>query len=54
MGETADGGTYRDWPDDHNSHTIKVVVDTDEFVMESNENNNEKTISKSAPVIYVI
>jgi len=37
------------WKNDRNSHTIKVKVDYGEWIDESDENNNEKTISKDAP-----
>jgi hypothetical protein len=37
------------WPNDRDSHEIKVIADSGKDVAESNENNNEKTLSKSAP-----
>ena len=36
------------WPSDCNSHTIKVVVDTEDAITESNESNNERSESFSA------
>lgn len=47
--KTTQGSIWCTWPNDRKNHEIKVIVDYMDWIKESNENNNEKTMWKSAP-----